>query len=130
MALFTKKTADEKKTKTQSSEPVLAQSNVKSIAVSNPKNLEIKIQKPLVSEKAMMLSENNTYVFLVNPKTNKSEIKKEIEHIYNVDVVKVNTGKIEKEPKKFRGISSSKASGIKKAMVTVKKGQKIEIFNK
>lgn len=130
MALFTKKTADEKKTKTQSSEPVLAQSNVKSIAVSNPKNLEIKIQKPLVSEKAMMLSENNTYVFLVNPKTNKSEIKKEIEHIYNVDVVKVNTGKIEKEPKKFRGISSSKASGIKKAMVTVKRGQKIEIFNK
>lgn len=130
MALFTKKTADEKKTKTQSSEPVLSQSNVKSIAVSNPKNLEIKIQKPLVSEKAMMLSENNTYVFLVNPKTNKSEIKKEIEHIYNVDVVKVNTGKIEKEPKKFRGISSSKASGIKKAMVTVKKGQKIEIFNK
>jgi large subunit ribosomal protein L23 len=130
MALFSKKTTDEKKVATQTNEPALAQPTVKSAAVKNPKSLEIKIQRPLISEKAMMLSESNTYIFLVNPKVNKSEIKKEIENIYNVDVVKVNTGKISKEPAKFRGISSSKSTGIKKAMVTVKKGQKIEIFNK
>ncbi len=130
MALFTKKTADEKKVKTQKNEPVLAHPGAKSSGANNPKNFEIRIQKPLVSEKAMMLAENNTYIFMVNPRINKSEIKKEIEHIYNVDVVKVNTGKISKEPTSFRGISSSKSVGIKKAMVTVKKGQKIEIFNK
>ena len=129
MALFSKKTTEEDKKTTQSDEKVLAQPK-SNVAIKHTGAIEMRIQKPLVSEKAMRLSEGNTYIFLVDPKVNKSEVKKEIEHIYNVDVIKVTTGKIKKEPKKFRGISSSKTTIMKKAMVTVKEGQKIDIFNK
>jgi large subunit ribosomal protein L23 len=135
MGLFSKKTKKEESKKTQATdESLLSQSqNVSSKAANLTKSrkaLELKIKKPLISEKAIMLSEKNTYVFLVDPKANKSEIKKEVERLYNVDVVKVNTGKVRKEPKSFRGISSSKMVVLKKAMVTLKNGQKIEIFNK
>jgi len=129
MALFSRKKDNSKTDDAQLKEEVLAMP--KSAVASKKVATQMKVQKPLISEKAIRLSENNTYVFLIHPKANKSEIKKEIERIYNVEVVKVNTAKVRKEPKMFRGIRSSKDPVvIKKAMVTVKDGQKIEILNK
>ncbi len=132
MSLFSKKTEDSKKT--TPIEPIekkaefVATSKVKDDFKSNIKPGSL-IIKPLISEKAMILSEKNAYVFVINPKANKSEAKKEIEKIYNVDIVKININKYRRKSKSFRGLESSKKI-LKKAIVTVKNGQKIEIFNK
>ena len=77
----------------------------------------------------MALSEKNTYVFLVDPRVNKSEVRKEIENLYKVDVIKINTSKYHQKSRHFKGLASSQKL-MKKAMVTLKSGQKIEIFNK
>lgn len=142
MSLFGKKTEDTKKTTpvTDSAVKVKAKPAAKapalkpvvekdSVVSSHPSRPAVHIIQPLVSEKAMILSERNTYVFLVDPGTNKSEVKKEIENLYKVDVIKVTTGKHYEKAKHFRGLASNKKF-MKKAMVTVKPGQKIEIFNK
>ena len=79
----------------------------------------------LVTEKAAMLGEGR-YVFLVKSSANKSEIKKAVHDTYRVDVVSVNTINIPGKTKRFR-TSKSKTAGYKKAVVTLKEGQKIEI---
>ncbi|MBT9151225.1 MAG: 50S ribosomal protein L23 [candidate division WS2 bacterium] len=74
------------------------------------------IKKPWISEKATDLSGLGKYVFLVLPKSNSHEIKKAIESIYKVRIVKINTLK-----KVYKGKST------KKAVVTLRKGEKIDI---
>ncbi len=127
MSLFSKKTEDIAKT-TPINEEAKSVVAVKNSFISNLKPGS-SIIRPLISEKAMILSEKNTYVFVINPKANKSEAKKEIEKIYNVDVIKINVNKYRQKSKSFKGLKSSK-NILKKAIVTVKNGQKIEIFNK
>ena len=80
--------------------------------------------KPIVSEKGTALAGSGRYVFAVLRSANKSEIKKSIQVIYDVDVESV---KIIKVPGKFRryGRTMGRTSSWKKAIVTVKKGQKI-----
>lgn len=80
-----------------------------------------------VTEKATDLSKNDQYVFRVFPKTNKPEIKKAIEEIFGVDVLSVN---IIKTPSKRRrlGRTFGWRKGYKKAIIKVKKGQKIDIL--
>lgn len=85
------------------------------------------VKEPHISEKATNLAEINQYVFEVFPNSNKIEIKKAIENIYGVDVISVNIIKI--PGKKIRmGRSEGFKSGYKKAVVTIKAGQKIEIL--
>lgn len=127
MSLFGKKTAKPKNTMPVSEaaiKPLVKAPAVHKIARAAPH-----IVRPLVTEKAMALSENNTYVFLVDPKVNKSEIKKEIEGLYKVDVVKVMSSKYEQKSRHYKGLAS-KPKGLKKVMATLKQGQKIELFNK
>lgn len=85
------------------------------------------IKKPHISEKATNLAEKNKYTFKVYARSNKLEIKKSVEGIYHVDVLDV---KIIKSPHKKRRLG--KTEGFKKAftkaVVSVKEGQKIEIF--
>jgi large subunit ribosomal protein L23 len=85
------------------------------------------IIKPVISEKSYSLVEQNRYTFVVNPKSNKTEIKKAIEEIYNVKVLSVNTLKI---PKKLRRLGKSMGykPGYKKAIVTLRQGDSIQIF--
>jgi large subunit ribosomal protein L23 len=81
---------------------------------------------PLVSEKTTKMAESNQYVFRVHPKANKKEIKKAIEDWYGVDVLEVKIIKI--PPKKRRlGRISGWRKGYKKAIVKIKKGQRIEL---
>ena len=85
-----------------------------------------KILSPIVTEKSTSLSEQNKIVFKVPSKSNKSILKKNIEKIFKVNVVKVNI--INKQPRKkiTRG-KKVKIKGYKKAIVTLKKGQSIDL---
>ena len=85
-----------------------------------------KILSPIVTEKSTSLSEQNKIVFKVPNKSNKTVLKKNIEKIFKVNVVKVNI--INKQPRKkiTRG-RKVKIKGYKKAIVTLKKGQSIDL---
>jgi len=85
-----------------------------------------KILSPIVTEKSTSLSEQNKIVFKVPNKSNKDILKKNIEKIFKVNVVKVNI--INKQPRKkiIRG-KKVKIKGYKKAIVTLKKGQSIDL---
>ena len=84
------------------------------------------IISPAITEKATSLSEFNKVVFKVNKGANKSAIKKSIEKIFKVNVVKINTINLKGKNKIVRGRKSNKP-GYKKAIVTLKKGQSIDI---
>ncbi|HCQ30775.1 TPA: 50S ribosomal protein L23 [Candidatus Collierbacteria bacterium] len=88
------------------------------------------IIKPVVTEKSYSLAAMDKYVFKVDPAASKYQIKKAIEDLFKVDVLGINTVK-----HASRTIRSSKTGRHislpvdKKAIIRIKKGQKIEIFN-
>ncbi len=84
------------------------------------------ILSPNVTEKSTSLSEYNKVVFKVHNKATKNYIKKCVEKIFKVNVVKINTMKQKGKSKFVRGKKSNK-SGYKKAIVTLKKGQSIDL---
>lgn len=83
------------------------------------------ILNPIISEKSVKLKEQNKYVFKVHWKANCSEIGKEIEDKFNTKVKKVNILKMPAK-KKSLGKYSGKTSHWKKAIITLKKGEKIK----
>lgn len=85
------------------------------------------LRKPLITEKSTSLIEDNKYTFQVDPKANKTEIKQAVENIFKVKVEKVNTMNVKGRKKRVRNIPGM-TSDTKKAIVTLKKGDKIEIF--
>lgn len=85
------------------------------------------LESPHITEKATGLAGQDKYVFKVFPKTNKIEIKKAIEGLYNVDVVGVRIINVPRERRRL-GRQRGWKKGYKKAIVTIKKGQKIEIM--
>ena len=85
-----------------------------------------KILSPLVTEKSTNLSEQNKIVFKVPSKANKKNIKNNIEKIFKVNVTKVNIINKQNRTKLTRGIKA-KVSGFKKAIITLKKGQSIDL---
>ena len=89
-------------------------------------NLFDTILSPNVTEKATSLSEFNKVVFTVHRGASKKSIKKSIEKIFKVNVTKVNTINLRGKSKLVRGKKSSKP-GYKKAIVTLKKGQSIDL---
>ena len=84
------------------------------------------IRNPIITEKATILSEQNKTVFKVYEKANKKIIKKNIEKLFKVNVVKVNIINQKTKIKLKQGKKSYK-SGYKKAIVTLKKGQSIDL---
>lgn len=85
------------------------------------------VKEPHISEKATDLAEKNKYTFKVYENSNKMEIKKSVEGIYGVNVLDV---KVLQSPGKKRRLGKTEGfkKGFKKAIITVKEGQKIEIF--
>jgi|TARA_B100000678_G_scaffold23615_1_gene17963 large subunit ribosomal protein L23 len=84
------------------------------------------IISPVVTEKSTNLSEQNKIVFKVSNKLNKIILKKNIEKIFKVNVIKVNI--INKQPrKKIAKGKKVKIQGYKKAIITLKKGQNIDL---
>ena len=84
------------------------------------------IRHPIITEKATILSEQNKTVFKVHQKANKGTIKKNIEKLFKVSVVKVNIINQKSKLKIKQGKKSIK-SGYKKAIITLKKGQSIDL---
>ena len=85
-----------------------------------------KIISPIVTEKSTNLSEQNKIVFKVPSNANKNNLKKNIEKIFKVNVVKVNIINRQNRTKIARG-KKVKISGFKKAIITLKKGQSIDL---
>ena len=84
------------------------------------------IISPNVTEKATSLSEYNKIVFKVHKGANKNSIKKSIEKIFKVKVVKINTINLKGKTKMVKNKKAYKPS-YKKAIVTLKKGQSIDL---
>ena len=84
------------------------------------------ILSPNITEKSTSLSEFNKVVFKVNKRANKKSIKKSIEKIFKVKVIKINTVNLKGKTKMVRNKMAYK-SGYKKAIVTLKKGQNIDL---
>ena len=85
-----------------------------------------KILSPLLTEKSTNLSEQNKIVFKVPSKANKRNLKSNIEKIFKVNVTKINIINKKDRIKLTRG-RKVKVSGFKKAIVTLKKGQSIDL---
>ncbi len=89
-------------------------------------NLIDTIISPRITEKATSLSEQNKIVFKVHGGATKKSIKKSVEKIFKVNVIKVNTINIKGKNKMVRNKKTFKP-GYKKAIVTLKKGQSIDL---
>jgi len=88
------------------------------------------IKRPIVTEKAMKLQESNQYCFEVDVNSNKIEIKKAIEKMFEVDVLSIRTTRIKpKTRSRFTktGVQRGKTKERKKAYITVKEGQTIDV---
>jgi len=84
------------------------------------------IISPVLTEKSTNLSEQNKIVFKVPYKANKKNLKKNIEKIFKVNVTKINIINKKTRDKKTRG-KKVKVLGYKKAIITLKKGQNIDL---
>ncbi|MFZ2188538.1 MAG: 50S ribosomal protein L23 [Candidatus Moraniibacteriota bacterium] len=94
----------------------------------NQENILSKVLiEPIVTEAATVLIENNKYIFKISSRATKLQVKMAIEKIYNVKVEKVNTVNV---PRKFRsrGRIPGWKPGYRKAIVTLKEGNKIDVF--
>ena len=81
-----------------------------------------------LTEKATLLGdENNSYVFKVDPKANKSEIKRAVETIFDKKVVSVNTCNVRGKKKRERRADFGRTAHWKKAVVELKEGEHIEL---
>ena len=89
-------------------------------------NLYDKILSPMVTEKSTNLSELNKITFKVPGGANKKNLKKNIEKIFKVNVIKINIINKQNRRKIVRG-KKVKVQGFKKAIITLKKGQSIDL---
>lgn len=92
------------------------------------------IIKPLVTEKMTAITEKmpNRFGFIVRPEANKLEIKSEVEALYNVTVVDVNTMRYSGKNKSRytkSGIINGRTNAYKKAIVTLKEGDTIDFYS-
>jgi large subunit ribosomal protein L23 len=82
---------------------------------------------PVVSEKSYSLITNNKYSFRVHPKAHKTQIRQAVEELFGVKVLGVNVLKVQSKPKR-RGVHKGTKPGWKKAIVQLREGDSIEIF--
>ena len=85
------------------------------------------IIRPVVSEKTYVLAEAGKYTFRVHEKAHKTQIRQAVEQLFDVTVVRVNIVKVQAKPKR-RGLYRGERPGWKKAIVELKAGDSIEIF--
>jgi large subunit ribosomal protein L23 len=91
------------------------------------------IIKPVVSEKSYALLDSDVYVFEVHPDANKIEIRQAVEEIFGVKVARVNTLNREgkrKQRRTRRGLIVGKRASTKRAMVTLKGDDRIDLFER
>lgn len=133
MGLFDKKELDKKEEKkpiVKSSAVIEAdkKSSAPAVVTQEGAGLAYKfIVKPWITEKTQELMTTDKYVFRLRAKTTKREAKVAIEKLYNVKVIGVNIVNIPSKKRRFGRYTGMK-SAVRKAIVTLKKGDKIEIF--
>jgi large subunit ribosomal protein L23 len=82
---------------------------------------------PVVTEKAYAQIENNKYSFRVHPDAHKTQVRQAVEQLFDVKVERVNISKVQPKPKR-RGLHRGTKPGWKKAVVQLRAGDSIEIF--
>ena len=86
--------------------------------------------KPHITEKTTEDTKKSKFTFSVSKNARKEEIKKTVEHLFKVNVISVNVSKNESEVKRNMKFGNYRVKGgVKKAIITLKKGQKIDLFN-
>ena len=83
--------------------------------------------RPMITEKATELGALNKYVFVIDPKMNKVEVKKAIRSVYNVEPTRINISNIAGKNVSYGRIRGQRKNW-KKAIVTLKAGDKIEVY--
>ena len=83
--------------------------------------------RPVVSEKSFVLAEAGKYTFRVHDKAHKTQIRQAVEQLFDVHVTSVNITKVQQKPKR-RGLHKGYRPGYKKAIVQVREGETIPIF--
>lgn len=86
------------------------------------------VKRPLITEKGMGIAALGKYAFEVDIDANKMEIADAVAKIFSVDVVKVNTLRVKGKTKRMGRFPQGKTAAWKKAYVTIKPGQRIQIF--
>ena len=84
------------------------------------------IEKPVITEKGTLLSNNSQVVFLIPMDANKNVVKQAVEKLFGVNVKKINIIVSKGKTKKFKG-KMGKRKNVKKAIISLEKGQKIDI---
>lgn len=84
------------------------------------------ITAPLITEKSTLLAEENKIIFRVPLEATKVDIKRAVESLFKVDVTKVNTLRVKGKTKRFRG-RLGRRGDVKKAIVTLKEGQSVDV---
>lgn len=84
------------------------------------------ILAPIITEKSTLVAEENKIIFRVAIDADKKQIKAAVEHLFKVDVTKVNTIRVKGKVKRFRG-RLGRRPDTKKAIVTLKDGQSVDI---
>jgi len=84
--------------------------------------------RPLVTEKTIGSTAHNKYTFQVDPNANKIEIGQAVQQIFNVKVEKVNTLRVRGKTRRLGRFPEGRKPSWKKAVVTLKPGDRIEIF--
>ena len=85
------------------------------------------IIRPVVSEKSYVLSAANRYTFRVHDDAHKTQIRQAVEALFDVHVVEVRTSSVKSKPKR-RGTTSGRTRSWKKAIVQVRDGETIPVF--
>lgn len=136
-SLLSKKTTEKEKKSKKTSEENVSSQKTKKVSRKTEKTVlvghsgrtlaSIVLRRPYVTEKSHSLAQKGVYVFEVDTNATKTMIRRSVEQLYEVNVVKVNISNKKSLRKRF-GKSMGKTAGQKKAMITLKKGQTIEIF--
>jgi large subunit ribosomal protein L23 len=82
---------------------------------------------PIVSEKSYSLIDDNKYSFRIHPDAHKTQVRQAVEDLFDVKVERVNIVKVQAKPKR-RGMTRGTKPGWKKAIVQLRQGDTIEIF--
>ena len=90
-------------------------------------NIHQVLLKPTITEKSTLLQESGKYTFQVAPKANKVEVKEAVEKNFGVTVMDVNITKLHGKVKRY-GPRMSKQPDVKKAVVTLKPGDRINLI--
>jgi large subunit ribosomal protein L23 len=85
------------------------------------------LKAPLVTEKATRLNADRKYIFIVDKNANRIEIRRAVESLYNVKVLKINSQIIKGKTKRVKWNQPGKTTAWKKAIITLKEGSEIKL---